>query len=79
MFLLRQIAQAKAPIMTDSDLHSNMFLLRLAYLNESLFATKLFTFQYVSIKTGGGGDGGNASSSFTFQYVSIKTRLCAAF
>ena len=52
MFLLRRHWR-KCCRSWKSNLHSNMFLLRLHFLRFLLFGYFLFTFQYVSIKTGG--------------------------
>ena len=54
-------------------LHSNMFLLRHAWVLLQKLAEERFTFQYVSIKTNGNDKPIHTAYKFTFQYVSIKT------
>ena len=59
----------------QTNLHSNMFLLRLAAVSRQLCGFCLFTFQYVSIKTILNSQSDYTGDTFTFQYVSIKTVL----
>ena len=55
-------------------LHSNMFLLIRAGAALAAIDT-VFTFQYVSINTGGRIPIMDAITNFTFQYVSINTQM----
>ena len=71
MFLLRPSGMPKCS-WDRSNLHSNMFLLR-RFRQIHFAKMSKFTFQYVSIKTGGLLKQQRRAAGFTFQYVSIKT------
>ena len=61
---------------TCFNLHSNMFLLFLAYANEACYQWIQFTFQYVSIISTSTKKKRRIVKVFTFQYVSIISCSC---
>ena len=72
MYLLKR--RYKPACLTKSiDLHSTMYLLKLAE-HKSFNFTDKFTFHYVSIKTATHDMKSLSGDAFTFHYVSIKTK-----